>query len=68
MSDDVKKVAQEQAEEAYVLFLSYAKKISWGAIALLLVVLLISNSSIFPLKSSFLIILSDIYFVSIKKN
>ncbi len=38
MSDDVKKVAQEQAEEAYVLFLSYAKKISWGAIALLLVV------------------------------
>tara|TARA_B100000212_G_C27187368_1_gene453080 strand:+ start:280 stop:528 length:249 start_codon:yes stop_codon:yes gene_type:complete len=38
MSNDVKEVAQKQAEEAYVLFLGWAKKISWGAIALLLIV------------------------------
>tara|TARA_B100000965_G_scaffold143617_1_gene119648 strand:- start:2203 stop:2448 length:246 start_codon:yes stop_codon:yes gene_type:complete len=36
--DDVKAVAQEQAEEAYRLFLKFAKFVGWGSMGLLLIV------------------------------
>ena len=36
--DNVKAVAQKQAEEAYVLFLKFAKFIGWGSMGLLLIV------------------------------
>ena len=42
MSDEVKKVAQEQAEEAYDLFWSLTKKTGW-AIGLIFVLLVSCN-------------------------
>ena len=35
---NVKAVAQEQAEEAYKLFLKFAKIVGWGSMGLLLIV------------------------------
>ena len=35
---NVKAVAQEQAEEAYKLFLKFAKFVGWGSMGLLLIV------------------------------
>ncbi len=42
MSEEVKKVAQEQAEQAYDLFLNISKKVGW-AIGLIFVVLVSCN-------------------------
>ena len=36
--NNVKAVAQKQAEEAYVLFLKFAKFVGWGSVGLLLIV------------------------------
>tara|TARA_Y200000002_G_scaffold158000_1_gene130656 strand:+ start:525 stop:752 length:228 start_codon:yes stop_codon:yes gene_type:complete len=42
VSEEVKKVAQEQAEQAYDLFLNISKKVGW-AIGLIFVVLVSCN-------------------------
>lgn len=42
MSEEVKRVAQEQAEQAYDLFLNISKKVGW-AIGLIFVVLVSCN-------------------------
>ena len=38
MSNDVKEVAQKQAEEAYVGFIKFSKYIAYGSILFLLIV------------------------------
>lgn len=42
MSEEVKKVAQEQAEQAYDLFLNISKKVGW-AIGLIMLALVSCN-------------------------
>lgn len=37
MSEDVKKVAQEQAEQAYEYFMKFCKYFSWGILVIFLV-------------------------------
>ena len=45
MSEEVKKVAQEQAEQAYDLFLNISKEVGW-AIGLIFVVLVSCNCGV----------------------